>query len=62
MKLMHTDNFGGDYPDEKFADFGGLSVSGDRLRLIADILNRDSWDRFWQVVEDDYKLIGGFEP
>lgn len=64
MKIIHTDNLGRDYPDEKFVDFGGVSVRDEALIEICEILNRHcvGSDRFWHLVKDDYKLIGPFEP
>ncbi len=67
MKLIHTDNLGRDFPDEKFVDFGGLYIDEDKLDAIADILNGSlngttGDGRYWRVVPDDYKLQGGFEP
>ncbi len=67
MKLIHTDNFGGDYPDEQFV-VGLPNMSEDRLRqvakLINDLMNPEghTHDRFYRVVLDDYVLRPGFEP
>lgn len=63
MKIIETDNFGGDYPDER-----DIAV-GIRVRHNADVmcaaLNYDLGlysSRFFRVVEDDYVLCPGFEP
>lgn len=64
MKLIHTDNFGGDYPDEKFVE-ELPSLRRERLQRIADAINRELGEnppRYYRVVEDDYKLQPGFEP
>jgi hypothetical protein len=63
-KIIHTDNFSGDYPDEKFVT--GLPVL-DRLHMqrICDAINSatgENYDRYYVVVDDDYKLQPGFEP
>lgn len=64
MKIVNTDNFGGDYPDEWFlrAHFG----SKERAEKVAALLNEeeggDYTRRYWKVVEDDYVLQPGFEP
>lgn len=65
MKIVETDNFGGDYPNEKFVNLPKMSEEG--CQIVADSINKvlcnnDHCTRFWKVVEDDYKLIGGFEP
>lgn len=69
MKIMHTDNFGGDYPDEKFVE--GLPCFGDHERgmaqaqLICNAINKVTGPdsaRFYKVVADNYELQPGFEP
>jgi hypothetical protein len=65
MRIVETDNFGGDYPDEKFLNLPFMNEY--QAKKIADILddvlcNSDSYPRFWKVVPDDYKLQPGFEP
>jgi hypothetical protein len=67
MKIINTDNFGGDYPDEKFLSCGPQPIiyGKDNARRIADALNKEGGpnsSRFWRVVEDDYILQPGFEP
>ena len=63
MRIVNRDNFDGDYPDEWFVNVGPLEL--DDANKIVDILNRD-WDesspRYYQVVDNDYKLLPGFEP
>lgn len=62
MRIVNTDNFGGDYPNETFVLW---PLSKDRAQRIADILNEDAGDyspRFYKVVENDYVLQPGFEP
>lgn len=64
MKIVNTDNFGGDYPNESFLNIG--SVGPEAAKEIADVINKhlcgpyDS--RYWKVVENDYELQPGFEP
>ena len=65
MKIIETDNHGSDYPDEKFINLPYLcKKEAEKIcEAINDCLCRDGdADRFWRVVDDDYKLIGGFEP
>lgn len=75
MKIVNTDNFGGDYPDEKFVCLvltDGTNNDGPLLELPQDIAKRiadalNDWRgersvRFCKVVPNDYKLRPGFEP
>jgi len=64
MRIVNTDNFGGDYPDEKFVTEIPL-LSREAAQKICDILNdsvEDNHPRYWAAVENDYKLWPGFEP
>lgn len=65
MKIVDTDNFGGDYPNEK------VVASNITNKLLGEImvksLNRwsdttNDYDRYYKLVEDNYKLVPGFEP
>lgn len=65
MRIIETDNFGGDYPNESFLNlaFG----TAEEMQRIADAVNAvfcrfEDSPRFWRVVENDYKLQPGFEP
>ena len=63
MKIIETDNYAGDYPDEKFLNLPDMSR--EHAQDIADAINKcfpDTYDRFWKVVPYDYKLQPGFEP
>lgn len=65
MRIIETDNRGGDYPDEQFAT--PYSMPNDMAQQIAAIFNQwwcSDGDalRYWLVVEDNYKLQPGFEP
>lgn len=63
MKIVETDNYGGDYPDEKFLNLPHLNKN--RAQIICNAINDcfgEHYSRFWKVVEDDYKLQPGFEP
>jgi hypothetical protein len=61
-RIVDTDNFGGDYPNERFV----LGImSHEHCQKIADVLNEASGPnayRYYKVVEDDYVLEPGFEP
>ena len=65
FKIVNTDNFGSDYPDEKFLDLtfwtrdSALRVAN---AINAELCNDDHASRFWKVVDSDYKLQPGFEP
>lgn len=64
-KIVQTDNFDGDYPDEKFVEGLGVLTEAAAKEICATINlycsgpNRPRW---WRVVPDDYKLQPGFEP
>lgn len=64
MKVVETDNFGGDYPNEKFVR--DRPCGDDEARAIAIAMNEaysgPNADRYWKVVADDYVLQPGFEP
>lgn len=64
MKIVETDNFGRDYPDEKFIKLPPLNKElADKLcEAINKAWSGDYSPRFWKVVEDDYILLPGFEP
>ena len=62
MRIVDTDNFGGDYPAERFV-LGYFSE--DIAKRIADALNEAAGPnafRYFKVVENDYVLAPGFEP
>ena len=63
MKIVETDNYDGDYPDEKFLDLPDLSCAS--AGLIVNMINEaagKTHPRHWKVVENDYILCPGFEP
>ena len=63
MRVVNTDNFGGDYPDEKF--IGTKDMSLEEAKKLADDMNDiagPNASRFYKVVNDDYVLQPGFEP
>jgi hypothetical protein len=68
-KIIHTDNFGGDYPDEKFVT--GLPVMNkEQADLICAAINTVAHHgcgdiggaRHYRVVDNGYELKPGFEP
>lgn len=67
MKIIHTDNLGGDYPDEKFVT-GLPRLPEAELQAICNIINDATNSeavtapRYYKVVADDYELQPGFEP
>lgn len=61
-RIVETDNFDGDYPDERFVLF---QMPKEHAEKIADAINAAAGPhahRFWKVVDGDYKLKPGFEP
>ena len=63
-RVVETDNFGGDYPDESFSS--PSLRRKDSAEKIAAVLNEE-WGgpdapRFYKVVEMPYNLQPGFEP
>jgi len=65
MRIIETDNHGGDYPDEKFVTLPWLSQES--AERIAEAINKElCWQnacrRYWKVVPDDYKPEAGFQP
>ena len=63
MKLIDTDNFGGDYPDEKFYNLMPNLTNEDALKIsiIINSYGRIDSPRYCRVVDNDYKLQPGFE-
>jgi hypothetical protein len=63
MRIVETDNFGGDYPDEKFVLF---PMGEQAAKEIAAVLNKhfsgDYAPRYYIVVQNDYKLAPSFVP
>lgn len=64
-KIVNTDNFGSDYPDESFVNLPATSLS--KAQSIALAINNNLCpggmeDRYYKVVPEDYILQPGFEP
>lgn len=58
-KIVETDNFGVDYPNESFLNLPPIEKDKAKriVRAINFALNADGhYLRYWKVVEDDYKL------
>lgn len=67
--VVNTDNFGGDYPDEKWVDANNNRHSPvytkEEAELIAARLNSDVDNyssRYFKVEPENYILQPGFEP
>lgn len=64
MKIVDTDNYGGDYPNEQvIAD----NITNERFgRVMVEALNErfsgENANRYYKLVPDDYQLQPGFEP
>lgn len=64
-KIVQTDNYGGDYPDEQFVTGLPYFHTKERAQIVADAINKtvpQDYDRYWKVVDCDYELQPGFEP
>jgi hypothetical protein len=67
FKIVDTNNYAGDYPDEKFVERLPYLSSKEDADRIANVINDIAFkigysDRFWKTVEMPYKLQPGFEP
>lgn len=61
-RVVETDNFGGDYPDEKFLPIPPVTQA--QARTIAEAINGAFYpdaSRYWKVVPGGYVLQPGFE-
>ena len=61
--IVDSDNFGSDYPDEKF--IVACWLKKETAETIAKILNDEAGEdsrRYYKVVERGYELQPGFEP
>lgn len=61
-RIVETDNFGGDYPDERF--IGEAFDTRAEAMIEADRRNagNEYSPRYYKVVDSTYELVGGFEP
>ena len=64
-RIVETDNYGGDYPDEKFVNLPFMSL--EKAKELAAVINRlcnpdGLGNRYWKVAPEDYELQPGFEP
>ena len=60
-RVVNTDNFGGDYPEEKFVT---ETLTKSAAEQVAEDLNKTLSNyspRYYKVVKEDYKLQPGFE-
>lgn len=63
MRIIETDNFGGDYPNEKFVNLPRMTKEhADRVAHAINDGFHEHHPRYWRVVNDDYRLQPGFEP
>lgn len=62
-RIIETDNFGRDYPNEKFVDLPLMSWAHAMYvaTAINKVLSGENAPRYWRVVPDGYVLQGGFE-
>ena len=69
FKIVETDNFGGDYPAEKFVENLPYPLTKEMAEHICKAINEVAYKqraydhpRNWQVVGEAYVLQPGFEP
>lgn len=63
MRIVETDNYDGDYPDEKNVNLYGMKK--EHAEVVAKAINAGypkDYPRYWKVVSDNYELKLGFEP
>jgi hypothetical protein len=63
VRIIETDNFGGDYPDEKFLNLPQMTK--EHADAVCKAINAGfptDCSRHWRTVANDYKLVPGFEP
>lgn len=61
-KVIETDNFAGDYPNESFLNIP-LVNEAEAIKIAAAINNsfHENSPRYWMAVSSDYELEPGFE-
>lgn len=62
-RIVETDNFGRDYPNESFVPIPPMDES--EAKIVAAAINKaasPNSTRYWKVVDLDYKLAPPFEP
>ena len=62
-RIVETDNFGRDYPNESFVNIPALPKED--AETVTEIINQaagPNCPRYWKVVETGYKLAPKFEP
>lgn len=63
FKIVETDNYGGEYPNESFLNIA--PVSQEHAKTIAKAINnafQPNFHRYWTVEPVGYVLRPGFEP
>lgn len=65
-KILETDNFDGDYPNEGFVNLPPIA-NRDNAERICNVINEVlcwhvGFPRYWKVVDEHYELQPGFEP
>jgi hypothetical protein len=62
MRIIDTDNFGGDYPNEKFHLIYMSKETAVKICMLLNDEMGENSSRYFKVVENDYKLQPGFTP
>lgn len=61
-RIVDTDNFGGDYPNERFLLWPMPEEAAEKIASILNDYAGENAPRFYKVVPNDYVLEPGFEP
>ena len=61
-RIIETDNFDGDYPDEKFTLFPMHKHHAEKIAKDINEAAGANCTRYWKVEISSYKLQPGFEP
>lgn len=61
-RIVETDNYDGDYPDERFVLFSMSEIDAKRVCEAINFAAGEHYPRYWKVVDNDYELKPGFEP
>ena len=63
MRIVNTDNFNGDYPNESFELWQMNEAAAEEIAAIFNkYFSGPHSPRYWKVVADNYVLAPAFEP
>jgi len=62
-RIVESDNFGGDYPDEKFVNLPLMDkATCNKICQIVNDHEGENSSRYYKTVNEEYVLQPGFEP